>query len=467
MIGLRQLINSVVQRLREQEANETQPVAQDLATPRQGLPRLLSEEDERASQAEGGDMWNVMHDEDGRRERLFRLENASACFRQPRARPTPGAHIGYQIAQRSTARVYCCAGCGAWLVRPQDLLSESEQAVDMSLDDSEFTICTESADVVEKHSYEVTADGVWCYQVGGLRCRGCDAFLGVKIKSVEKKHDPRVDAETSRTMYDIFNGLFRESRGVRISSPDQRWLRAVAPPPPPCAEVGGVAATAEAAAAAAVEAAEAAAEVEAGRAGCSGRLTRSRGASAAAAEQAAAAAREAARAHSQQHAPEPGTKYGVGQLFLGIRYLRLVDARSMRPVLPLVPLLCRACDRTLSYTDQLLCTKRRWGFGAGPPENACFTNSLVRSQFEVRGEYEEHLAQGLMDMADVYCKCGKQVGYKFCHDKTPNGRNLNQVGRFGLVTSCVRRGSYQLTHVDPYNPPPPAAPPAAYPVGAA
>ena len=68
------------------------------------------------------------------------------------------------------------------------------------------------------------------------------------------------------------------------------------------------------------------------------------------------------------------------------------------------------CDRTLSYTDQLLCTKRRWGFGAGPPENACFTNSLVRHQYEARGEYEEHLAQGLMDMADVYCKCGKQAG---------------------------------------------------------
>ena len=116
MIGLRQLINSVVQRLREQEANETlQPVAQDLATPRQGLPRIMSEEDERASekQAEGGDMWNVMHDEDGRRERLFRLENASACFRQPSRRPTAGAHVGYQMAQRATARVYCCAGCGA------------------------------------------------------------------------------------------------------------------------------------------------------------------------------------------------------------------------------------------------------------------------------------------------------------------------------------------------------------------
>ena len=113
MIGLRQLINSVVQRLREQEASESQPAAQDVATPRQGLPRLLSDEDERASQPEGGDMWNVMHDEDGRRERLFRLENASACFRQPTRRPTPGAHVGYQMAQRATARVYCCAGCGA------------------------------------------------------------------------------------------------------------------------------------------------------------------------------------------------------------------------------------------------------------------------------------------------------------------------------------------------------------------
>eukprot|EP00964_Phaeocystis_antarctica_P052896 scaffold30999_cov56-Phaeocystis_antarctica.AAC.2 len=55
-----------------------------------------------------------------------------------------------------------------------------------------------------------------------------------------------------------------------------------APPPPPCADFGGMTATAEEAAA--VAAAEAAAEVEAGRAGCSGRLTRSRGASAAAAK---------------------------------------------------------------------------------------------------------------------------------------------------------------------------------------
>ena len=260
MLQLRQLINSVVQRLREQEANEAQPPAQDLATPRQGLPRLLSDEDERVAARDGADrdMWSVMHDEDGRRERLFRLENASSAFRQQCRAPTAGAHIGFQLAQRSTSRVSCCGSCGAptaepayhkptldvaplhsraccrrafacsqipltppllhprlcppacgknllffaasrlcaacsgmWLVRPQDLLSEAEQAVDMSLDDSEFTICCESADVVERHSYDVTADGVWCYAVGGLRCRGCDAFLGALC--------PRVPSPLSST----------------------------------------------------------------------------------------------------------------------------------------------------------------------------------------------------------------------------------------------------------------------------
>lgn len=35
-------------------------------------------------------------------------------------------------------------------------------------------------------------------------------------------------------------------------------------------------------------------------------------------------------------------------------------------------------------------------------------------------------------MADVYCRCGKQVGYKFVRDKTPDGRNHNQVQRCEL-----------------------------------
>ena len=147
----------------------------------------------------------------------------------------------------------------------------------------------------------------------------------------------------------------------------------------------------------------------------------------------------------------------------------------MAPIQPVVPLLCVGCGATLSYTDQIMCTKRRWGFGDGAPENACFMNSLVKGAFVVGDSYEEHavqtyectaavptyptpltasfparryeehLAQGLMEMADVHCKCGKQVGYKFCGDKTTTKRNLNQVGRYGLVSSCFSRAPYQLT----------------------
>ena len=139
----------------------------------------------------------------------------------------------------------------------------------------------------------------------------------------------------------------------------------------------------------------------------------------------------------------------VNQICLGIRYLRLLDAHHHgTPASCLVPLLCRSCDRTLSYTDQLLCTNRRWGFGRAPPEPACFVNSLVRHNVNVRGTYEEQLAQGLMLMADVYCKCGVQVGYSFEGDRTSNRRNLNQVGRKGLVCSRFYVAPYQISKVD-------------------
>lgn len=68
---------------------------------------------------------------------------------------------------------------------------------------------------------------------------------------------------------------------------------------------------------------------------------------------------------------------------------------------------------------------------------------------EVRSCYEETLAQGLMEMSDVYCKCGCQVGYAFRDDKTGQGRNLNQVGRFGLVCSALRVAPYQLPKASP------------------
>jgi len=138
----------------------------------------------------------------------------------------------------------------------------------------------------------------------------------------------------------------------------------------------------------------------------------------------------------------------VEQTFLGIRYLRLLDAHACRPQSDLVPLLCRSCDRTLSYTDQLLCTNRRWGFGRSPPEPACFINSLIAANVRLGPAYEEQLAQGRMLMQDVHCVCGVQVGYAFAGDRTPSRRNLNQVGRKGLVCSRFRVAPYQVCQLE-------------------
>jgi len=134
-----------------------------------------------------------------------------------------------------------------------------------------------------------------------------------------------------------------------------------------------------------------------------------------------------------------------------------MEAHSQRPVHDVVPLVCAACERTLSYSDQLLCTKRRWRLSGGPPEAACFVNSLVSASVDVARPYEEYLAQGPMEMADVHCKCGTQVGYKFCADRTPMGRNQNQVGRYGLICSRFRVAPYQLSHPNLQQPQPPTA----------
>ena len=154
-------------------------------------------------------------------------------------------------------------------------------------------------------------------------------------------------------------------------------------------------------------------------------------------------------AHLEERRAEMSAERGqvrVDQILLGTRYLRVLDTHTNRLVTPLVPLRCRQCARTLSYTDQLLCTRRRWGFGRTTPQPACFVNSVVSSSVEVRSPYEEQLAQGMMLMADVFCRCGCQVGYKFCGDRTPSQRNLNQVGRFGLVCSTFAVAPYQIVY---------------------
>eukprot|EP01062_Namystynia_karyoxenos_P020933 TRINITY_DN17941_c0_g1_i1.p1 TRINITY_DN17941_c0_g1~~TRINITY_DN17941_c0_g1_i1.p1 ORF type:complete len:434 (+),score=94.59 TRINITY_DN17941_c0_g1_i1:137-1438(+) len=126
--------------------------------------------------------------------------------------------------------------------------------------------------------------------------------------------------------------------------------------------------------------------------------------------------------------------------FVGLRYTRLVDAHALRDVIPRTPLSCVACGEVLSWADALLCTKRRWGFGDGPSQGACYI-CAVSGTVVAKAQREERLAQGRFLMEDLYCCCGKQVGYKFVRDLSRDQRNVHQVGRYGLVISCFRIGS--------------------------
>lgn len=163
----------------------------------------------------------------------------------------------------------------------------------------------------------------------------------------------------------------------------------------------------------------------------------------AASSRAAADEAEGGAAASPRSSASTSLSLPIGQSYLGVRYTRLLttggaESTQVAPVLASTPMLCVHCGTVLSYTDQLLCTSRRWGMGGGPAEPACYVNSLVQGSVKVTAAYEEQLAQGLFDMADVFCNgCGRQVGYAFLKDKSRRTRNENQVGRFGLVLSSL------------------------------
>eukprot|EP01060_Flectonema_neradi_P016442 TRINITY_DN23033_c0_g1_i1.p1 TRINITY_DN23033_c0_g1~~TRINITY_DN23033_c0_g1_i1.p1 ORF type:complete len:338 (+),score=34.11 TRINITY_DN23033_c0_g1_i1:82-1095(+) len=116
---------------------------------------------------------------------------------------------------------------------------------------------------------------------------------------------------------------------------------------------------------------------------------------------------------------------------LGIRYIRYTNPTTSQPITDRTAIRCASCLITLSYSDQILCTKRRWAMG----QHACYMNSLVYENVSLSSPREERLAQGKFIMADISCACGKAVGYKFCQDLSRNSRNVYQVGRFGLISS--------------------------------
>ena len=82
------------------------------------LQTVLSTDDElelakRARSPTPTDLHALMADEDARRARLFQREGRGAKAARRGSRSPPGAHVGFQLAQRHTQRVVCCAACGA------------------------------------------------------------------------------------------------------------------------------------------------------------------------------------------------------------------------------------------------------------------------------------------------------------------------------------------------------------------
>ena len=171
------------------------------------LQTVLSTDDElelakRARSPTPTDLHALMADEDARRARLFQREGRGAkaarrgsrcagrarrlparaaahaarrllrglrCAPRPPPPPPPFAAAPPPRARlhrvpplrpplRDTDRV---PRAGGWLCRPQEVLPEAEQVADLSLDDSEYTLCVRQADVVERDEHSLTKAGTY------------------------------------------------------------------------------------------------------------------------------------------------------------------------------------------------------------------------------------------------------------------------------------------------------------------
>ena len=83
-----------------------------------GVPRLISDEDDRSPQkgeaAKDEDLLQMMRDEDARRRCLFNesIKMVPTAKVNKRRRAPPGAHIGFELARAATQKTICCGACG-------------------------------------------------------------------------------------------------------------------------------------------------------------------------------------------------------------------------------------------------------------------------------------------------------------------------------------------------------------------
>ncbi|CAI5998324.1 unnamed protein product [Closterium sp. NIES-64] len=100
------------------------------------------------------------------------------------------------------------------------------------------------------------------------------------------------------------------------------------------------------------------------------------------------------------------------------------------------------CLNVLFHSHQVLSARHCWDAGSGT-EVAVYCNALHPGAFLLAPPRTEELAQGAMQVADVACaRCHAPIGWKFCSlaGHGADLRNLNQVGRFGIVLSSIHRG---------------------------
>jgi hypothetical protein len=302
------------------------------------------------------------------------FDEALLAPRKPRKAKFTGAHVSYELARRSTTRFFCCSGCNERLFRPQDVL-RSDKATEVAVTDSDTTFCL-SEDAIN---------------VGEGEDRVVHSDLHVEDVETQWTYTARSVTCPSCKLY----------LGVKVISASK-------------GSVGGNGRSVE----------DVVARLFGFHAECSISIPNSLWLS--------------VKGISDQKASSPVSQQSVGQVYIASRYLRIVDAHTGH-CLPQAPqhLVCTGCKTTLSYSDQIMCYQRRWGFGEGVPEPACYMNSIDNDQVTVGEPYQEHLGQGPFMMSDVWCNCGKQVGYKFIEDRSASKRNRHFPGRFGLVNSCV------------------------------
>lgn len=157
----------------------------------------------------------------------------------------------------------------------------------------------------------------------------------------------------------------------------------------------------------------------------------------------------------ERAAPRPGSLPSgsvaeTGGAFVCAAYVRRLD--GLGPCEVPKPLRCSGarggavCGQVLSDMNDVLSWHHSWSPPGGPVEDAWYVNSMVEGSAHVGPPRRRRLAQGPMEVADVFCSvCDGVVGWRFARDLDPAQTNRNQLGRFGICRSSILESRRHVT----------------------